>query len=68
MINNIAPLDSEKVIDRQKQMIQGLETTNEKLRRRVQYYEHFLENTAQFEKSQNAMQFKEFISAVRLFF
>ena len=64
MNSNSVPIDGEKVIERQKNMIQGLETTNEKLRRRVQYYEHFLENVAQFEKSQNVMQFKEFISTV----
>ena len=57
-------VDNQKIIDGQKQTIQGLETTNEKLRRRAQYYENFLENIAQFEKSQNVTQFKEFMANV----
>lgn len=58
------PAEHQQIIEKQKKTIDGLEITNEKLRRRAQFYENFLENVAQFEKTQNAIKFKEFLASV----
>ena len=57
-------LTKDQQLEQQKQIIEKLKISNEKLQRKLEYYESFLENIVQFEKSQNIVNMKAFTKAV----
>ena len=57
-------LTKDQTIEQQRAIIEKLKTSNEKLQRKLEYYENFLENVAQFEKSQNILNMKAFTKSV----
>jgi len=50
-------------VEQQRQVIEKLKASNDKLQRKLEYYENFLENIVQFEKSQNILNMKAFTKA-----
>jgi len=59
-------LNRDQQVEQQRQIIEKLKASNEKLQRKLEYYENFLENIVQFEKSQNILNMKAFTKAVSL--
>jgi len=57
-------LNKDQQIEQQRLVIEKLKGSNDKLQRKLEYYENFLENIVQFEKSQNVMNMKAFTKAV----
>ena len=55
----------DQIIIQQKQQINNLKSTNEKLQKKIDYYENFIDNMTQFEKTQNILNLKAFVGMVR---
>jgi len=58
-------MSKDQQIEYQKAAIEKLSIANDKLQKKLEYYENFVENVAQFEKSQKVMDLKGYIQAVR---
>jgi len=56
-------LNQNSQVEQQRQVIEKLKASNDKLQRKLEYYENFLENIVQFEKSQNILNMKAFTKA-----
>lgn len=63
-VNSNTAASADKMIEKQAEMIGKLELVNNKLLKRVEFYENFLQNITHFEKSQRIMDLNSFISTV----
>ena len=65
--NWVKETSKDQIIIQQKQQITNLKSANEKLQKKIDYYENFIDNMTQFEKTQNILNLKAFVGMVRSF-
>jgi uncharacterized protein YlxW (UPF0749 family) len=60
--NKQRELSKDQIIINQKMQLDKFKAVNDKLQKKVEYYENFIENLNQFEKTQNLLNLKAFVS------